>query len=111
MSGPFLLRFVDLFVKERSAGAFILSKNGRSADFVGASGDNLADAVRASAKDGGYRYFWFSYAGSARQAADLERAWYHRFRPVDNRTAPAGSHGEWRCTTVGCATCALTAVR
>ena len=112
MSGPFLLRYLHLFVKEQSAGTFILSKNGRSADFVGASSLDLAEAMRTSAKDSTYRYFWFAYASSAEQAYELERTWYHRYRPADNRTAPARTHGrDWHCTTDGCAACALAHTR
>src|SRR5919201_991575 len=109
MLGPYLLRYVELFVKERSAGAYILSRNGRSADRVGASAHDIGHAVREAGKDQPYRYFWFAYAATAQQAFDLERTWHHRFRPTDNPQPPRTNTGEhWRCTIAGCATCALT---
>lgn len=108
MSGPFLLRYLHLFVKEKSAGAFILSKNGKTADFIGASPDDVAEAVRRRARGSGYRYFWFAYTPSAEDAYELESAWYHRYRPPDNPSPPGQLHGnDWHCTTPGCAACAL----
>lgn len=85
MSGPFALRYLHLFLREKSAGAFILSRNGRSADFVGASPDNVAEAVRQCARASDYRYFWFAYVPSAEMAYELEYLWHHRYRPTDNR--------------------------
>lgn len=112
MSGPFTLRYLHLFLKEKSPGAFILSRNGRSADLVGGSGDNLAAAIRRAARDSDYRYFWFDYASSREEAHELEYAWYHRYRPNDNRTPPRHEvKSEWRCTTEGCAACALASAQ
>jgi hypothetical protein len=110
MSGPFTLKYLHLFLRDRSAGAFILSRNGRSADYVGSSADDLADAVRRAARKGEYKYFWFSYAPSADQAVDLEYTWYHRYRPTDNASVPKETAViDWRCTIEGCAACALAA--
>ena len=112
MSGPFTLRYLHLFLREKSPGAFILSKNGRSADFVGASPDDLADAVRRCARESGYRYFWFAYTASADEAYELEHAWCHRYRPNDNSSSPSSVRNlDWRCTVEGCASCALAGAR
>ena len=109
ISGPFSLQYLHMFISQRSPGAFILSKRGRAADFVGASPDDLAGSIRESIKQTGYRYFWFAYAKNAREAFRLERAWHHRFRPTDNQAPPPrATDDDWRCTTEGCATCALT---
>lgn len=112
MSGPFRIRYLHLFVKERSAGAFILSRNGRSADLVGGSAEDVADAIQQFAGRSDYRYFWFAYASSVEEAAQIEHAWFHRYHPTDNSSPPAGPDGsDWRCTTAGCASCALTQPR
>lgn len=112
MSGPFALRYLHLFLRDKSAGAFILSRNGRSADFVGASPDDLAGAIRRCARESGYRYFWFAYTTSVDEAYNLEHMWYHRYHPTDNASPPSGVHGsDWHCTQEGCATCALTGTR
>lgn len=111
MLGPFLLKYHHLFVSSKSAGAFILSRNGRAADYVGASADDLVGTLGRFARQSDYRYFWFVGADSADEAAEIEQTWLHRYRPADNgsrSTAPRGSG--WRCTTEGCATCALTGV-
>jgi hypothetical protein len=112
MSGPFTLKYLHLFLREKSAGAFILSRNGTSADCVGSSPDDLADAIRRTARESEYRYFWFATTSTSEQAYELENGWYHRYRPTDNRTrlVPHPGH-DWRCTIQGCAACALAAVR
>ncbi len=112
MSGPFTLKYLHLFLREQSAGAFILSRNGTAADFVGSSPDDLADAIRRTARDSEYRYFWFATTSSSEQAYALEHGWYHRYRPSDNATSPVPYSGlDWRCTIKECAACALAAVR
>ena len=108
MSGPFTLKYLHLFLGEKAAGAFILSRNGTSADFVGSSPDNLADAIRGMARDSEYRYFWFATTSTSEQAYELEHGWYHRYRPTDNTTSPGL---DWRCTIEGCAACALAVAR
>lgn len=110
MSGPFNLKYLHLFVKERSAGAFILSKDGKSADFVGKSGDDVGAELGRFTRSP-YRYFWFDYAASANDAARLEQAWRHRYKPTDNGPSPRAHADHWRCTLAGCAACALSASR
>lgn len=108
MLGPFSLRYVHLFVEQRSAGAFILSKDGRSADFVGLSSNDLAQTLGDYQGRAGYRYFWFSCAGSAKEAAEVASYWYHRYRPPDNIAPPHMPTWEaWHCTIAGCSACAL----
>ncbi len=109
MSGPFNLRYLHLFVTKRCAGAFILSRNGKTADLVGASLDDVGDAIARHRGQSGYRYFWFAYAASPDEALHLYRNWAHRYGPTDNPAPPPAS-GEtgWQCTIRGCAACALT---
>lgn len=112
MSGPFTLRYLHLFLREQSAGAFILSRNGKSADFVGSSPHDVADAIRQTARDSEYRYFWFATTSTAVLAYELEHRWYHRYRPTDNAHSPVPSvEINWQCTIAGCAACALEAAR
>lgn len=112
MSGPFTLRYLHLFLREKSAGAFILSRNGTSADRVGSSAHDVADEIRRMARESEYRYFWFATALTAEQAYDLEHGWYHRYRPSDHTSAPVLYPGlDWRCGIEGCAACALAAAR
>ena len=108
MLGPFLLKYHHMFVGAASAGTFILSRNGRSADYVGASADDLIGTLGRFAQQSDYRYFWFVDARSAEDAAKIEQAWLHRYRPTDNPSRSSVPHGTgWRCTTEGCAACAL----
>jgi len=112
LAGPFSLRYVHLFVGNQSPGTFILSKNGRSANFVGASPDDLAETLEHFAQHSNYRYFWFTYTSSADEAVELEHNWTHRYQPSDNTGPSSGIDGtDWHCTTAGCATCALSRAR
>lgn len=111
MLGPFNLRYLHLFVKEKSAGAFILSRDGKSADYVGRSGDDVAAALGRFTRSN-YRYFWFTYASSAEEAARLEQSWHHRYKPADSGLASSSAPAEhWECTAPGCAACALAQSR
>ncbi len=108
MPGPYMLRLLHLFVNQRSPGAFILSRNGRTADLVGSSRDDIGRALGSFRNRSAYRYFWFAYAASAEEASGMAHAWYHRYRPSDNMVPPEGMReGNWRCTSVGCTACAL----
>ena len=60
MSGPFALKYLHLFLRDQSAGAFICSRSGRSADFVGSHPTDLAEGIRRIARDSDYRYFGLS---------------------------------------------------
>lgn len=112
MSGPFSLRYLHLFLGEKSPGTFILSRNGRLADYVGVSAADVAEAVRRAAQQSCYRYFWFAVAASAEEAAQLGHTWYHRYQPTDNTAPPATFDGSaWQCTADGCAACALAQAR
>jgi hypothetical protein len=110
MLGPFLLKYAHLFVNTTSAGVFILSRNGRTADYVGATGEDLVGTLGRFARQSDYRYFWCVEARSEKEAAEIEQAWRHRYRPTDNVTRAASLHGDgWRCLVEGCPTCALAA--
>ncbi len=112
MLGPFNLRYVHIFIAECTAGAFILSRNGKSADFVGVSPEDLAQTLLTFRHRSGYNYFWFAPAGSAEAASALASYWYHRYRPTDNAVPPDGfEQSTWRCTIDGCTACALARQR
>lgn len=112
MSGPFSLRYLHLFVRDRKPGAFILSRHGRLADFVGISTDDVARAIHHHARAAGYRYFWFASVDTPEEASVLGHAWFHRYRPTDNSSSPLpGDEPDWECQVEGCAACALAHAR
>jgi len=104
IKGRFPIDDVDRFVTLISAGAYILSRDGRTAHYVGRSDSDVGDRIKRSAAEGyGYRYFWFEYASSPMRAYQLECEWYHKFSPSDNSTHPAVPRGaNWRCPVSGC---------
>ena len=108
MLGPFKLSFAHLFVNEGSKGAFILSRKGGTADFIGVSLDDLATTIMSFQNQAGYRFFWFSYADSAEKAKELANRWHHRYQPTDNATSPGDdADSPWRCEVEDCTTCTL----
>jgi len=108
MLGPVLLKYAHLFVSALSTGTFILSRNGRTADYVGATSDDLAGTLGRFARQSDYRYFWCIETHSAQEASEIEKAWRHRYCPTDNATRAGAAHGDgWRCLAEGCPTCAL----
>lgn len=113
MVGLFLLKYHHFFVtKSKSLGAFILSRNRHTADYVGATADDLVGTLGRFARQSDYRYFWFVETCSAREAAELEQAWLHRYRPSDNPSSAFVAYDSgWRCTVEGCPTCALSDLR
>jgi hypothetical protein len=96
-----------MFVNRKSPGAFILSRKGRAADFVGAGPQDVGGSISQVSRQASYRYFWFVYTDTAQEAFHLAMTWFHRFRPTDNEAAPPRASADWRCTAEGCASCAL----
>ena len=112
MSGPFSLRYLHLFVRDKKPGAFILSRNGRLADLVGVSFDDVAKAIQQQARAAGYRYFWFTAVETPEEASLLGHTWLHRYHPTDNVSSPTpGEEPGWECQVEGCAACALAHAR
>jgi len=102
--GPYLINDVDLYVRPNSIGVYILSRDGRTVSYVGRSDTDLATRIRQSVSEGsGYRYFWFEYATSPRDAYYKECEYYHKYNPPDNTNHPAVPFGtNWRCPVIGC---------
>jgi hypothetical protein len=101
---PYPIDDVDLYVTRRTPGVYILSRDGRTADYVGRSDTDVTNRIKQSAKDG-YRYtsFWFEYATSPRDAYYKECEYYHKYNSPDNTNHPAVPPGaNWRCPILGC---------
>lgn len=104
MKGPYSLSQVDSYVKRGSPGAYILTRDGKGAHYVGLSNTDLVSRIKNSAREeAGYQYFWFEYAISPMRAYYLECEWYHKYDPPDNTNHPAAPPGtSWRCPVPGC---------
>ena len=104
LTGPFSINSVDLYVTRASPGVYILSKDGRTASYVGRSDTDVSFRIRQSISEGyGYTHFWFEYTASSRDAYLEECKYYHRYNPPDNTTHPAVPFGtNWRCPIIGC---------
>lgn len=104
MVGKYLISDVDKHVKKNSIGAFILSRNGKNAHYVGRGDkDLLASIKQFSVQDKTYVYFWYDYTANAKEAYYLECQWYHAYLPVDNSNHPTSPPNETlRCPVKGC---------
>lgn len=104
MEGPHPISQVDSYVTKISAGAYILSHDGKVAHYIGRSDTNLASRIKSSAKERqGHKFFWFDYTTSPMRAYYLECEWWHRYTPADNTnhpTVPPGTY--WKCPVFGC---------
>lgn len=98
MNGPFKLEDVDYMVS-LTKGAYILSRDGKTAHYVGRSDSNLRTRIKTSANEGrGYHFFWFETTTSPMKAHQLECEWYHKYSPPDNSIHPAVPGGTyWTC--------------
>jgi len=104
LQGPHPILSAYFWNSVRLPGVYFLSRNGKRADYVGRSDDDLRARLITSAKeDTGYTHFWFEYASSPRDAYWLECQYYHQYTPSDNSVHPAVPVGTfWRCPVGGC---------
>ncbi|PIP12472.1 MAG: hypothetical protein COT45_03235 [bacterium (Candidatus Stahlbacteria) CG08_land_8_20_14_0_20_40_26] len=102
LTGPYPINDVDLYVTRTSPGIYILSRDGRTAAYVGRSDTDVASRIKQSSSEG-YAYFWFEHATSPRDAYYKECEYYHKYNPPDNTNHPAVPSGTyWRCPIIGC---------
>jgi len=102
--GPYPIDKVELYVTQSLPGVYILSRDGKTAAYVGRSDSDLALRIKQSIKEGdGYTFFWFEYTNSQKEAYIKECEYYHKYNPKDNKNHPAAPFGSnWKCPVVGC---------
>jgi hypothetical protein len=104
LQGPYLASAVSLVPYVQSPGVYVLSRDGRTAHYVGRSDTCLAARVAASIQAGRYTHFWFAFRSSPMQAFLAECELYHEYSPADNGNHPAVPIGaQWRCPSLACA--------
>lgn len=104
LQGPYTILSAYSWSSLRVSGVYILSKNGKRADYVGRSDTDVRTRLIKSAAEGnGYTHFWFEYTSSPREAFLMECRYYHQYIPSDNSVHPAVPGGTfWRCPIGGC---------
>jgi len=102
--GPFPINSVDAQVSRNSPGVYVLSRDGRTAAYVGRSDNDVGSRIKESAGEGyGYTHFWFEWASSAMGAYQAECEYFHKYGPRANTVHPAVPLGtNWRCPVAGC---------
>lgn len=102
--GPYPIADVNIYVTQTAPGIYVLSRDSRTASYVGRSDTDVASRIKQSASEGyGYTHFWFEYATSPRDAYLKECEYYHKYNPPDNDSHPAVPFGtNWRCPIIGC---------
>lgn len=103
LMGPYSITEVDNYVTQIAPGVYILSRDGRTAAYVGRSDTDVGSRIKQSAREGNYTRFWFEYATSTRDAYLKECEYFHKYNPLDNNVHPAVPFGtNWRCPVIGC---------
>lgn len=103
LMGPYSINSVDLYVTRASPGVYILSRDGRTAAYVGRSDTDVGSRIKQSITEGYYTHFWFEYVTFPRDAYLKECEYYHKYDPPDNTNHPAVPPGtNWRCPVIGC---------
>lgn len=103
LMGPYSITTVDHWVAQVSPGVYILSRDGRTAAYVGRSDTDVGSRIKESSTEDYYTHFWFEYATSPRDAYLKECEYYHKYNPPDNMNHPAVPFGtNWRCPVIGC---------
>jgi hypothetical protein len=103
LNGPYYVGDLDRIVAAGAVGVYILSRDGRTAHYVGRSDADLRTRIWQSAQADGYLYFWFGYETSPMNAYRAECVLWHRYQPPDNLNHPAVPPGtNWRCPVSGC---------
>lgn len=101
MNGLYLLntQTINGVVPRSSVGAYILSKDGKIAHYVGRSDNDLAARLTSYTSDSqNYTHFWYEVTGSAKSAFELECGWWHKYQPDDNKNHPDRPNGSgWQC--------------
>ena len=105
MVGPFSVTQVDTVVIYTSPGAYILSRDGKHAHYVGRSDVDIRSRIKQSIQEQNCSFFWIEYTTSPRDAYRLECEWWHKFGTpppgnVNHPPVPAGT--SWRCPVAGC---------
>ncbi len=102
--GPYPLNSVDLYVTQTSPGVYVLSRDGKTASYVGRSDTDVGSRIKESSSErDGYTTFWFEYTVSSKDAFLKECEHYHKYNPPDNINHPAFPFGtNWRCPIIGC---------
>ena len=103
MNGPYKISEINNIITKKSSGAYILSRNGENAHYVGRSDNDLLSRLKISAERNNYKFFWYEYTESPMKAYYLECEWFHKYLPVDNEIHPAvPPNTNWKCPVKGC---------
>jgi excinuclease UvrABC nuclease subunit len=93
LNGPFLISGFKFSWLLASPGVYILSRDGRSAHYVGRADKDLGERLRSSAKEGSYTHFWYESCISPTASYRLECRFYHQYKPSDNLIHPSSPSG------------------
>ena len=102
--GRFPLEEVNEHFAEDQIGVYIITKGLNNVDYVGRSDSDIRERFYKSREEGEkYRYYWFKYLTSPRNAFLLECKMYHKYHPPDNTNHPQVPSGTyWRCPEKNC---------
>ncbi len=95
---------IDRVITKTSSGVYLLSRDGKTAHYVGRSDVNLHARIKDHVGKG-YTHFWYTYSTSAQDAFQSECHLYHDFGGatyLDNKIHPQRpANCNWRCPRCG----------
>lgn len=101
MNGPYKFNFKNVtdIVSKISSGAYILSRNGNNAHYVGRSDTNIESRLESWLNEyHNYTHFWFEYTNSQLVAFEIECNLWHKYHPIDNKIHPDRPvNSNWLC--------------
>lgn len=102
MKGPYNIPDYLKYVRKGEIGAFVLTRNEKTAHLVGRSTELFLE-LKNFAENSDYKRFWFEKVDSELNAYYLECQWSHKYRPSDNKQHPDVPSGStWKCPVEGC---------
>ena len=104
LKGPYVhsAKRIDEVVTRKSAGVYVLEREGSSegfvVDYVGRSDVDVNERLQKWVGVNGYKKFKFDYFDSPKAAFEKECNVYHDFTPSDNSIHPQRPEGSsWQC--------------
>jgi hypothetical protein len=104
-SGPFPAVELDFWVVDGTPGVFLLSKDGKNPDYLGASEKDMKPEILRATKQEQEAWFLYYYAKSPASLYEVTCEWYHEYSPRNLPThpePPAILVADLSCPVLGC---------
>jgi len=101
-NGPYPTPELSYWVRNDAPGVFILSKDGKGADYLGVSEKDIKSAIESLADRLKGSWFLCCYAEYPPTQFKVECEWYHAYRPPVEHPTPPESLPTLKCPILDC---------